>query len=123
MSKPAVINAADPRQVRTAERLERRRLARFGDSLRAVLATPAGRAVLWGLLERAGVYRSVWDPSAKIHYNAGRQDFGHELLATICAADEAAYMLMESEARAQMRADTRETDAGHMTSIAEGEQS
>jgi hypothetical protein len=104
-------NAADPRHVDFAGRKERRREELFRQALGLVLSTPEGRVVLWTLLERAGVFRSVWDPSAKIHYNAGRQDYGHELLALLVDTNEESYLLMEREARQRARRDTREAAA------------
>lgn len=123
MSDRALVrNAGDRDQVRRAERMARRRGARFTDALRGVLATPAGRIVAWELLHRARVYESIWDPSSKIHYNAGRQDFGHELLALIVEADGTLYLEMEREARAYQQAEDRETDAAHTPRAAqEGE--
>lgn len=114
-------NAADPRHVAFAARKERRRDETLRHALQLVLSTPPGRFVLWGLLERAGVYRSVWDASAKIHYNAGRQDFGHELLDLITTADEEGYLLMEREARARARSESREA-AGVQTPAADADQ-
>lgn len=111
MSRALTGNAADPRQVEFARRKERRRAAGFHDALRVVLGAPEGRVVLWTLLERAGVFRSVWDPSARIHYNAGRQDYGHELLALLVDVDEDGYLLMEREARQRARGDDREAAA------------
>src|SRR3954471_4533470 len=98
-------NAADRKKVERADRVQRRRESRFTDALRAVLATPTGRIVAWELLRRARVYESIWDPSSKIHYNAGRQDFGHELLAVIVEADGTLYLEMEREARAYQQAE------------------
>lgn len=109
--RPWVKNAADPEQVKAAGRRERRKGEQFNGALRQVMATIEGRLVMWALLERAGIYRSVWDPSARIHYNAGRQDFGHELLALLLEADERTYLLMEQEARARARGDDREAAA------------
>jgi hypothetical protein len=106
-----VRNAADPQQVRFAERKEKERAGRFLDALAAILRTPAGRIVVWELLVRARIFGSIWDPSAKIHYNAGRQDFGHELLASCLDADDEAYQLMEREMRAWQRGQDRETAA------------
>lgn len=104
-------NAADPTQVKFAERKARQQEELFGAGLRQVLDTEAGRVVLWGLLERAGIYRSIWDPSAKIHYNAGRQDFGHELLALIVEASPENYLQMEAEARRRAAFTAREAAA------------
>lgn len=103
MSRVLVKNASDPQQVRRAERAERRAAAEQRAALRAVLDTPEGRRVFWGLLSDAGVYRSIWSPNAQIHYNAGRQDFGHELQARLLEADENLYDLMAREARARAR--------------------
>jgi hypothetical protein len=110
-SRSLVRNAADPKQVSHGDRVEARRARVFLTSLRAVLGTPDGRAVLWDLIGAAGVYRSVWDPSARIHFNAGQQDFGHMLLARCLDADEDLYQLMEREGRARQRAEDSGTDA------------
>lgn len=109
-----VRNAADPRQVKRAarkqERLEQERKAR----LHAVMSTVDGRAVMWDLLGKAGVYRSVFNPSgSQMYYLAGRQDFGHELLDELVTLSEDLYILMETEARARARREALETDAAH----------
>lgn len=104
-------NAADPQQVKYAARKEAQRAARFLDALRSVLRMPEGRIVCWELLARAGVFRSIWDPSARIHYNAGKQDYGHELLGVLLEADEVLYVLMEREARAYVRQGATEAAA------------
>ena len=112
MSRRALTgNAADRRQVEYAERRERRRAAMFAQALQATLQTAEGRALLWCLIEKAGVFRSVWENSARIHYNAGRQDYGHELLADILETDPQHYLLMEREARQRLAVETREIEA------------
>lgn len=117
-----VRNAADPNQVKHAARKERRREEEFRAALRAVMATPAGRLVMWSLLESAGIYRSVWDMSgSRTYYNAGRQDYGHELLAKLLEADPELYLAMEREMRNRAAFDARENAAVQMGS-AEGGQ-
>ena len=118
-----VLNAADPAQVKRADRRDRDRRADYLSAVKAVLGTPAGRTMCWGLLERAGVFQSVWHSSALIHYNAGRQDFGHALMALFIEADEEAYQLMESEARARMKRDAAGTDAAHTPRAGEPQES
>ncbi len=113
-------NAADPKQVRFAERKEKERGERFRAAMRVVMALPAGRIVLWDLVARAGIFHSIWDPSSKIHYNAGRQDYGHELLATLIETDEDLYQLMEREARAFERRQDHETAAAQTPAANEG---
>lgn len=114
-------NAADPRQVRFAARKERQQAEQERAAIKAVMTTLEGRFVLWSLLEKAGIFKSVWHPSAAIHYNSGRQDFGHELMARLIEVDEDLYQLMEREARARVRARNREVDAAH-TARADEEQ-
>jgi len=111
-----VRNAADSQQVRRAGRRQQRRDERRQNAVRAVLATPEGRFVFWDLIASAGVFRSIWESSARIHYNAGRQDFGHELIAMLVEADPEAYQLMEREMRALAKRDALETDASHTDS-------
>jgi hypothetical protein len=110
-----VRNAGDAKQVQHAARVEKRRAELFGGALRSVMSSPAGRLVFWELLRRAGVYRSIWDNSARIHYNAGRQDFGHEIMAELLASGEDLYLVMETEARALVRRENAETEAVHAT--------
>lgn len=105
-------NAADPQQVAFAKRKEAQEEELLRASLAAVMATVEGRVVMWGLLERAGVYRSTFDASgSRTFYNAGRQDFGHELLALLLEHAEEGYLLMEAEARRRARATGREAEA------------
>lgn len=108
-----VRNAADPAQVKRAARKERDREALLADALRLTLSQPAGRFVFWNLLERAKIYHSIMTPGPEIYYNAGRQDFGHELLALAIACDEELYALMEKEARERKAKENRATDAAH----------
>lgn len=108
-----VRNAADPQQVKRAARKQREADEDRIAAIRVVLQTVEGRRVFWDLLSAAGVFRSIWHPSAEIHYNAGRQDFGHEMMADLLLADEDAWELMQREARARQRQEDRETDAAH----------
>jgi hypothetical protein len=115
-----VKNAADKQQVTRAAAKERRKYAQARAAVVAVLSTVDGRAFCWSLLESARVFESIWHPSAQIHYNAGRQDFGHQLMADLIAADERLYQLMESEARARLRREQADTDAAHTPSASTG---
>ena len=112
----AQTNAADRRQVDWARRSDRQRLAETQVAYRETLQHPAGRRVLWDILSRAGIYRSVMDADpSRVFYNAGRQDFGHELLADLTALDESGYLLMESEARARAATEERAASAVRTT--------
>lgn len=105
-------NAADPKQVAFAERKQRQQEELLRAALVQVMETVEGRIVMWALLERAGVYRSTFDASgSRTFYNAGRQDFGHELLALLVEHAEEGYLLMEAEARRRAKATGREAEA------------
>lgn len=93
-------NAADVDSVKNAKRVEKDRAKRFGDVMRAVMATPAGRELLWMLLRGAGIYENVFHRDAGVMaFNAGRQNYGQQLLADILDNDPAGYLVMEREAR------------------------
>lgn len=115
-------NAADPAQVRYAARKERQRAERFSRAMKVVLSSAEGRLVIGELLERSGLWRTSWDPSAKIHFNEGRRNFGLELLAEVQTTDEEAYLLMERERRAWHRSEAAETAASQTPSAAGGQQ-
>jgi hypothetical protein len=92
-------NVADEAQVKNAaSRADRVRERELKD-LRQVLSTIEGRRFVWGLLGAAGVNRSIWEPSAKIHYNAGRQDVGIELQRSVVEASEEAFLQMMKESK------------------------
>lgn len=97
MVDPLVKNAADPSQVGEAKKKEKSQRDLELDDIRKILSEPVGRRVLWRWLKRAKTFESIWEPSAKIHYNAGLQDFGHFLLAEVTEADENLLFKMMSE--------------------------
>lgn len=117
-----VKNAGDPQQVKRAARVERRKQQREVDDIIAVMSTPEGRRFVAARIKRCGVYGSVWEASAKIHYNAGRQDTGHELMADVISAAPDAYTLMEREARELQRREEAEIAAGMVSDAEEEDQ-
>ena len=88
MDKPLVKNAASRNQVKKAVRKERDERAEQIADLKSVLRTAQGRRVMWRILTECKTFNSIWEQSAKIHYNAGRQDLGHWLMAEIVDTDE-----------------------------------
>jgi hypothetical protein len=108
-------NAGDRKEQAQLERLERRRLNRWKQNLGAVMNTPEGRAVMWTLLRRAGVYSSVFNTHGGVlNYNVGRQDYGHELIAEILKLGDEPYLAMEREGRAADARDLAEAES-HQT--------
>lgn len=88
----------DDRKKRDETDRKRKRDKELGD-IRALLKLPEGRRFFWRLLGHTRVNASIWDGSARIHYNSGRQDVGHFILAEICTAREEAYLQMMKENR------------------------
>jgi hypothetical protein len=115
-----VRNAADHKQVKRAARVEERREEERRAYYFEVMSSADGRAMIWDLLTRAGIYATAFHPSgSQIYYNAGRHDFGLELLATVEPFEEL-YLAMEREARARKRQQDAETRAGHINTETEG---
>ncbi|HKE43882.1 MAG TPA: hypothetical protein VKB41_05025 [Steroidobacteraceae bacterium] len=120
MSERAFVeNYADGSQQRYGNRVVRRREAASLEAFRSVLRTAEGRHMYWDVLARCGVFRSIWQLSAAIHYNAGQQDIGHWLMGKLLEADEQAYELMHREARARERRQNVDVEAQRTPSITE----
>lgn len=97
--KALVGNAADEKQVKEAtEKAELIREQELND-LRWVCSHPQGRRFLWRLLSKCKVFGTIWDNSAKIHYNSGQQDIGHFIMAELAEADEEILFQMMKEAK------------------------
>jgi hypothetical protein len=97
--KPYVQNAADESQVKDAAGKSKRASDREIEDLRYVLTSAQGRRFLWRLMGHCKVNASVWEPSAKIHYNSGQQDVGHYLMAEVVRAGEDFLFQMMKEAK------------------------
>ena len=97
--KPLVTNAANEEQQKEAStKIKLTRESEMND-LRFILSSQQGRRFAWRFLGHCRVFASVWEPSAKIHYNAGRQDVGHFLQSEIVEADPDMYLKMMIEAK------------------------
>lgn len=98
MSNVNVRNASDKKQIKEAERKVKDRRKVELEDLKIVLSTGQGRRVLWRLMSKCRPFESIWESSARIHYNAGQQDLGHFIMGEISLADENALFSMMKEA-------------------------
>lgn len=90
-----VQNAADAKQVKEARKKVRLADQQRRADLRAVLATEAGRRVLWRVLEHCQPFASALGATDAItNFNVGRQDVGHFLFAQITEANPEAFIQM-----------------------------
>jgi hypothetical protein len=115
--RPALTgNAADPRRVKFARRKEKDQARLYDEALKAAMALPAVRLVMWEILAKAGIYETLTETNASIYFKTGRRNFGLEILADLIRVDENLYLAMEAEARARQRSLDRETAAMHIAS-------
>lgn len=92
-----VKNAASEKQVNKAVRREESQREKEINDLKTVLNTVEGRRVFWRMMDHCKVFGTVWEPSAKIHYNSGKQDVGHFIMSEIVDADERFLLEMMRE--------------------------
>lgn len=97
MEKSVVRNAADHKQVKKAKRTQKEVRKQELNDIRYIMQSPQGRRFMWRLLGRCKTFGSIWETSAKIHYNAGQQDMGHFIMAEITQADEELFFNMMKE--------------------------
>lgn len=68
------------------------------EDFKQILATKAGRAFLWRLLEWCGVYHTSFTGNSTTFFNEGKRDIGLKLIEEIFSADPKAYGLLREEA-------------------------
>lgn len=95
--KAYVKNASDRNQVKNAKQKEESKRDNELNDLRSILNTPAGRRVLWRFISYAKIFQERWEPSAKIHYDAGVRAFGLHIIAEINEASEDLFIEMMKE--------------------------
>lgn len=107
----------DSKQVRTAERREKRKLQSAADHLRTVMQTASGRAVMRGIVGMGDLMSDGYvpgGPEAQRHqdYLAGRRSICVEVLARINAdcPDLGELMLREGHDAEKREREEREAD-------------
>jgi len=92
-----VRHTGDKQSVEKAEKREQDLARILNEDILTLLELPAGRRVLWRIIEHCKVFNTIWDPSSRIHYNSGKQDVGHFVLTLIMDVKPAAFTLMMEE--------------------------
>ena len=77
-------NAANPQTLKEQEAERKLELS----DIRKALEFVEVRRFVWRIMTQCRTFESVWEPSAKIHYNSGQQDVGHFIMAEIAQADQ-----------------------------------
>lgn len=103
--KALVKNASSEAQVKRAENKEKLLRERELEDLNYVMSSQQGRRLMWRLLGHCKVFESVFETSAKIHYNSGKQDVGHYIMSEIISAGSDLFLKMQNEAIKQKEID------------------
>ena len=110
-----MINTADRKSVRAAEKAAERAERNNGEVLIAICSHQNGRRYLWDKLASHCVFSSTYsaDPGA-MAFNEGRRSAGLELLAEITkwAPDQFIQMMREANQRETETADQPENEDG-----------
>ena len=89
MSDAMVKNAADPKQVKKAERLEREAVKKKREDLRVVLEMPEGRRVIARWLADFKIGQLRWKPGAEINREVARYECANHILSAVVSVDPA----------------------------------
>jgi len=92
-------NIADEAQVKEGASKSKRIRERELMDVKLILETDYGRRFIWRLLEKAKVFGSIWEQSARIHYNSGQQDFGHFVMSEVTESNPESLILMMKESK------------------------
>ena len=100
MAEAALIkNASSRKQIKDAEREEEFQDELEKDDLLKVLSTDHGRRVLLRIIRSSGILARAWEPSAKIHFNAGMQEVGRKILQDIEGLHKPSLLKMFGESQ------------------------
>lgn len=91
-------NARDEKALKRASEKEKLLTKRRIDDVNLVMSTQQGRRFVWDLLEFTGVFSVGWDPSARIHFNAGMRNVGLKVFSELHQVCPDQYLLMAKEA-------------------------
>lgn len=96
----------DPTDIRTlekaeADRKEKQRLAsrQEADDVKWLMSDKRGRRIVWGLLERTGMYRTSFTGNSQTFFNEGQRNIGLAYMALINEHCAERYTTMVTEQR------------------------
>lgn len=93
----ALVKEESIKERRARKKSEEISLTQWTEDIRKVCEIFEGRKLLWKIMNECKVNQSILELSAKVYYNAGKQDVGHWLKDEIKNADINIYLKMESE--------------------------
>ena len=99
MAKSAVMNAADPEQVKKAGKKDQRTRDRQLDDMRGVMSSLEGRRFMWRWLSECGVFKSSFTGNSQTFFLEGQRNIGLMMLTDINESDPTSYVTMLTEAK------------------------
>ena len=105
MSDTPVINASFPAVVARAGKIEKSQREQEIDDVKAVMSSVSGRAFIWRLLERGGVFRCsyVGGDSHATTFNEGIRSSALATMSDVMEACPDLYQIMTTEAQQRKR--------------------
>jgi hypothetical protein len=91
-------NASNPKQIANATKNARQQRIIHLQDMKDVMASVQGKKILHWILAECRVHQSVWQPSAAIHRDAGKQEIGHLIMRDMVEADRTLAAAMVAEA-------------------------
>lgn len=110
-----MIDTDDPAKLAKQEAIAKLYRDQDREDMRAMLSTRGGRAVLWAILSKCGVYRQSFmgEFPMETAFECGKREIGLWLLTeNILTVNEQAYILMRQEAQARQQEKERMSDNG-----------
>lgn len=102
-------DAGDPVQYKKRKTKTQLKREQELEELKLVMSSPQGRAFLWRLLAKTGLYEEVFTGNSTTFYKCGKQAIGLWLLGEITSSDKLAYIKMQQEA---LNRDEEDKDGG-----------
>ncbi|KKK52794.1 hypothetical protein LCGC14_3101320, partial [marine sediment metagenome] len=96
--KKRPFDTSDAGQVEDRKRASQAAEERRAKEVREVLSTRGGRAFVWRILGKCGVYHSAPEGSEAMSRFEGRRDVGIQVLKECLTSDPKVYILMQQEA-------------------------
>jgi len=97
--KAFVKNAADPKQVDNARKLEKEQINKERNDFISILKTEAGRRIIWDQLCFCGIFKMSYTGDNGTYVNEGKRIVGLRLLEKINIYSPESYGLMLKESQ------------------------
>jgi len=94
VEKPLVSNAANPKQVKAAERKVKSNEELHEEDMHKILGTAEGKRVFWKMMEFCKVFEESFTGNSETFYNEGRRSVGLKILGDINSSRPEAYIEM-----------------------------